>query len=439
MSEASSMPRAERGIPKFPTNDSRAKDSLPWLATGRHFYEVGQIAGDSTCIETTMKGRNGVRLAGLKREASGGLYRMNEHQKEGRDMMEAKETGFGGSLLVPSVKELVKESPTKVPPRYIRPDQDPSISSSLLSSLPQVPIIDMELLLSENNSELEKLHLACRDWGFFQLINHKVSCSLIEKVKKEIQEFLELPMEDKKKYWQKPGDLEGFGQAFVVSEEQKLDWGDMFYMITLPSHLRKPHLFPNLPLPFRDTLEEYSKEVKNAALETLLFIAKALNMKDEEMKVLFDDGIQMMRMNYYPPCPEPEQVIGLTPHSDAGGITFLLQLNQVEGLQIKKNGIWIPVIPLSNAFIVNIGDILEIVTNGAYKSIEHRAVVNSQNERLSVATFLSPNLDGDISPAPSVVASERPPKFKRVTVVDYIKNVFSRELNGKSNIEQYYI
>ncbi|KAI3736776.1 hypothetical protein L2E82_26763 [Cichorium intybus] len=432
MSDASSMPRAERGIPKFPTNDSRAKDSLPWLATGRHFYEVGQIAGDSTCVETTMTGRHFYEVGQIGGGGAPSSEKIsNSQSKRGREIMEAKETGFGGSLLVPSVKELVKESPTKVPPRYIRPDQDPPISSSFLSSLPQVPIIDMELLLSENttDSELEKLDLACRDWGFFQLINHKVSCSLIEKVKKEIQEFLELPMEDKKKYWQKPGDLEGFGQAFVVSEEQKLDWGDMFYMVTLPSHLRKPHLFPNLPLPFRDTLEEYSKEVKNAALETLLFIAKALNMKDEEIKKLFHDGIQMMRMNYYPPCPEPEQVIGLTPHSDAGGITFLLQLNQVEGLQIKKNGIWIPVIPLSNAFIVNIGDILEIVTNGAYKSIQHRAV----------ATFLSPNLDGHVSPAPSVVASERPPKFKRVTVVDYIKNVFSRELNGKSNIEQYYI
>ncbi|XP_023768206.1 protein SRG1 [Lactuca sativa] len=373
---------------------------------------------------------------------------MNEHEKEDRrdmNMMEQKETDFGGSILVPSVQELVKEQLTKVPPRYIRHDQDPPITSPLSSSSPQVPIIDMEHLLSvsdhnsNTDSELEKLHLACRDWGFFQLINHKVSCSLIEKVKKETQEFFELPLEEKKKYWQKSGDLEGFGQAFVVSDEQKLDWGDMFYMVTLPSHLRKPHLFPNLPLPFRDTLEEYSEQVKIVALEILVFIAKALNVKEEEMKVLFAYGIQMMRMNCYPPCPEPEQVIGLTPHSDAAGITFLLQLNQVEGLQIKNNGLWIPIQPLSDAFIVNIGDILEIITNGTYKSIEHRVVVNSQKERLSIATFLSPNLDGDVGPATSIINSETPPRFKRITVVDYIKNVFSRELKGKTNVEQYYI
>ena len=84
-----------------------------------------------------------------------------------------------------------------------------------------------------------------------QLINHGVSISLVEKVKVGIQELFNLPMEEKKKLWQLPGDLEGFGQAFVVSEEQKLDWGDMFYMVTRPIHLRKPHLFPKIPLPFK--------------------------------------------------------------------------------------------------------------------------------------------------------------------------------------------
>lgn len=84
-----------------------------------------------------------------------------------------------------------------------------------------------------------------------QLINHGVNESLMESVKSGIQEFFSLPMEKKKQFWQQPEDVEGFGQAFVLSEEQKLDWGDMFYLITLPKHLRKPHLFPMLPQPFR--------------------------------------------------------------------------------------------------------------------------------------------------------------------------------------------
>ncbi|RZC49472.1 hypothetical protein C5167_017908 [Papaver somniferum] len=99
--------------------------------------------------------------------------------------------------------------------------------------------------------ELGKLHSACKDWGFFQVVNHGVDISLLEKVKTEIQDFFNLPMDEKKKFWQEEGDVEGFGQMFVQSEDQKLDWADMFYMLILPRHKRNPQLFPKLPLPLR--------------------------------------------------------------------------------------------------------------------------------------------------------------------------------------------
>lgn len=73
-------------------------------------------------------------------------------------------------------------------------------------------------------------------------------------MKSGIQEFFNLPVDEKKQFQQQGGDIEGLGQAFVMSEEQKLDWADMFYMITLPTPLRKPYLFPKLPLPFRFSL-----------------------------------------------------------------------------------------------------------------------------------------------------------------------------------------
>ncbi|KAK6917254.1 Non-hem dioxygenase N-terminal domain [Dillenia turbinata] len=138
------------------------------------------------------------------------------------------ETRLGGSLPVPCVQELAKESLITVPPRYICADQEP-LHAANTTLLPQIPIIDMRRLLSGEamDFELDKLHYACKEWGFFQVINHEVSTSLIEKVKHEIQEFFKLPMEEKQEYWQQPGDLEGFGQAFVVSDEQKLDWGDL--------------------------------------------------------------------------------------------------------------------------------------------------------------------------------------------------------------------
>jgi isopenicillin N synthase-like dioxygenase len=104
-------------------------------------------------------------------------------------------------------------------------------------------------------------------------------------------------------------------------------------------------------------------------MKILELMAKALRMENNDMKNLFEDGWQSIRMNYYPPCPQPDLVIGLNPHSDAVGLTILLQLNEMEGLQIRKDGMWIPVIPLPNAFVVNIGDILEVNHELCLKSL----------------------------------------------------------------------
>ncbi|XP_010057201.2 protein SRG1 [Eucalyptus grandis] len=354
--------------------------------------------------------------------------------------MEVNLMKLGSSLPVPCVQELAKEAITEVPPRYVRTDQDhPFMRDDHGSLLLQVPVIDMNKLSSSHDdlveSELEQLHVACRDWGFFQLINHGVSCTLVEEVKLGIQEFFKLPMEEKRKFWQEEGDVEGFGQMFVGSEEQKLDWADVFFMASLPRHLRKPHLFPMLPSPFREVLDEYSSELRDLAMKILLLMAKALQMEFKDMIELFDEGRQAFRMNYYPPCPRPELVTGLTPHSDSTGLTILLQVNEMEGLQVRKEGKWVSVKPLPNAFVVNVGDILEIVTNGTYRSIEHRAMVNSMKERLSIAAFHSPKLEGECGPAPSLITSEKPALFRRIGMADYLRGLFSRELQGKSYID----
>lgn len=90
-------------------------------------------------------------------------------------------------------------------------------------------------------------------------------------------------------------------------------------------------------------------------------LAVALKMDGEEMRELFRDGHQTMRMNYYPPCPQPDKAIGFSPHSDADALTILYQLNETKGLQVRNNGRWIAVKPLPNAFVVNIGDIMEVL------------------------------------------------------------------------------
>ncbi|WZY85611.1 hypothetical protein YC2023_031995 [Brassica napus] len=348
-------------------------------------------------------------------------------------MEEAKGENQYNSIIVPSVQEMVKEKMIKtVPQRYIRSDLDKAEITDDSGPRTEIPIIDLNLLCSSTSmtSEIDKLDLACKEWGFFQ-----ANSKFLDKVKSDIQDHFNLPMEEKKKLWQQPGEIEGFGQSFVVSEEQKLDWSDMFYLTMQPVLSRKPHLFP------KDTLERYSTEVKSVAKILLANMARALKIKPEEiLEELFDDELgQKMRMNYYPPCPEPDLVIGVTPHSDATGLTILLQVNEVEGLQIKKDGKWVPVKPLPNAFIVNIGDMLEIITNGTYRSIEHRGVVNSEKERVSVAAFHNMGMGKVVGPLRSLVERQKGALFRSVTIEEFLKVFFSRELDGKAFLDVWRI
>ncbi|KAJ9557890.1 hypothetical protein OSB04_012504 [Centaurea solstitialis] len=354
---------------------------------------------------------------------------------------------FGRSLIVPSVQELAKQPLTKIPLRYVRQFHE---SHSLSDDdddddplTPSVPIIDLSNLLETDSAEssstysieLNKLHTASKQWGFFQVINHGINESLLEDFKREVLNFFKLPMEEKQKLWQEEDNHEGFGQLFVVSEEQKLDWSDMFYITTLPHNLRKSQLFQKLPLILRDKLEDYSKEMRKLAMAILGQMAKALEMDGDEMRELFHDGVQSIRMNYYPPCPEPELALGFSPHSDADALTILYQLNETEGLRIRKDGKWVAIKPLPHALVVNIGDIMEIVSNGVYKSIEHQATVNSNNERFSVATFYSSNMGTELGPARSLVAKHKVANFRRVPLEEYFKGFFAQKLNGKSYLD----
>ncbi|XP_010059077.2 codeine O-demethylase [Eucalyptus grandis] len=342
-----------------------------------------------------------------------------------------------GSSVV-SVQELIKETINTVPERYVRHDQEPLILSDNGSTQTSVvPVIDLGKLSSDEivgDQELQKLHEACKDLGLFQLINHGIGPSLLEDLRHEIEEFFKLPLPEKTKFKVRLGEVEGYGN--VARSDGKLDWGDRFFMIVNPLAKRKLHLFPELPLSLRIALDSYIKETQKLAMQLLSLISKCLDIEINELKELFDDGFQTMRMTYYPPCPRPELVVGLTPHSDANGITILNQINDVDGFQIKKDGVWIPIHILPHAFVVNVGDIMEILSNGVYDSIEHRATVDTTSERISIAMFFNPKLDLEIGPIQSLKTKESPALFRRIKMEKYVKDFFSQNLNGKSYLEK---
>ncbi|GMJ03121.1 LATERAL BRANCHING OXIDOREDUCTASE 1 [Hibiscus trionum] len=154
---------------------------------------------------------------------------------------------YAPSVPVPNVQELIKEDPLQVPQRYVREPEDRPNDTDMshLSSL--VPVIDFSLLLMGNKEELNKLDLACQDWGFFQVINHGVAKEVLQKMKDAAAEFFELPLEEKNKIVMPSNDIQGYGHAYVVSDEQILDWSDALILVVHPSHYRKLKFWPNSP------------------------------------------------------------------------------------------------------------------------------------------------------------------------------------------------
>ncbi|KQJ81966.2 S-norcoclaurine synthase 1 [Brachypodium distachyon] len=315
--------------------------------------------------------------------------------------------------------------------RYIRPDIDAYEVLSEHSG--EVPVIDLGKLLKPESAETEaaKLRFACEDWGFFQLVNHGIPEGVIANIKSDIQKFFQLPLDVKNAYAQRVGDLQGYGQAFILSDEQKLDWADMFGLFSQPPQARDMSYWPSQPPTFRNSIEEYSSELTKLARSVVTFIAKTL---DVDLELVADKHVgQFLRMNYYPPCTStPEKVIGFSPHSDGSFLTILLEINSVQGLQIRRGGAWIPVKPRADALLVNVGDFLEIMTNGKYKSIEHRVTINAHKERLSISAFQLPKYDGIVSP---ILGRTEEVLYKTMRVEEYAKLYMSNKRDGKRTLD----
>ncbi|KAG8092538.1 hypothetical protein GUJ93_ZPchr0012g20398 [Zizania palustris] len=352
-------------------------------------------------------------------------------------MAEAK---VNGSLAVPNVQALAETCngpDEQIPQRYVRTEASSGEVISNCHDNVAAPIIDLNKLLAAQSSEEEcvKLRSACQNLGLFQLINHGVPDEVIGNFKRDIVEFFSQPLDAKKEYSQLPNNLEGYGQVFVVSEDQKLDWGDMMYLTVHPSDLRDLRFWPTYPASFRQSIDAYSSETKGLARCILEFMVKAIGAEPELLLGIFEEQARGMRMNYYPPCKQADKVLGLSPHTDATGLTLLLQVNDVQGLQIKKDGKWFSVNALNDALIVNIGDTLEVLSNGKFRSVEHRAVIHPNKERISVALFHYPCENLVLSPLPEFVEDGKV-HYRSMRYQDFLKQMLTAQLDGKNRLEK---
>ncbi|KAK3128517.1 hypothetical protein QOZ80_6BG0462930 [Eleusine coracana subsp. coracana] len=254
------------------------------------------------------------------------------------------------------------------------------------------------------------------------------------------REFFGQPPEVKQKLTNlvdgKDFQLEGYGNDRVRSEDQVLDWCDRLYLKVEPEDDRNLALWPTHPDRFRDVLHKFAEECTSVRDRLLPEMAKALGLHDDYFSNQFGDKADTYaRFNYYPPCPRPDLVFGLKPHSDGTFISVLMVDNNVGGLQVLRDGVWYDVPTRPHTLLINLGDQIEIMSNGIFKSPVHRVVTNAEKERLSVALFFSVDPERHMEPAPQLVDENQPALYRKVKTKDYIAGLFQYFSQGRRVID----
>ncbi|KAF7830805.1 protein DOWNY MILDEW RESISTANCE 6 [Senna tora] len=313
-----------------------------------------------------------------------------------------------------------------LPPSYVRPESErPCLSQ--VSTCDDVPLIDLSS--PHTSLILTQIAHACKSYGFFQVINHGVSVEAVKKMTEVAYEFFSLPVEEKMKlYSDDPSKTVRLSTSFNVKKEKVHNWRDYLRLHCYPLHHYLPH-WPSNPPSFKETVRNYCTEVRELGLRIQEYIAQSLGLEKDYIKQVLGEQGQHMAVNYYPPCPEPELTYGLPGHTDPNALTILLQDLHVSGLQVLKDGKWVAIKPHPNAFVINIGDQIQALSNGIYKSVWHRAVVNSEKPRLSVASFLCPHDDALISPAKPLTQDGSAPMYRSFTYTEYYSKFWSRDLD----------
>ncbi|CAL9154834.1 unnamed protein product, partial [Musa hybrid cultivar] len=321
-----------------------------------------------------------------------------------------------------------------LPENYVRPEsQRPRLTQVITDA--SIPIIDLG---SPDKAQIiSRIGQACQSYGFFQVVNHGIDTELMVKMMTTGLEFFRLPSEEKAKlYSDDPSKKIRLSTSFNVKKELVHNWRDYLRLHCYPLEEYVPG-WPSNPSSFKEVVSTYCQQVRGLGFRLLGAISLSLGLEEDFIERALGEQEQHMAINYYPKCPEPELTYGLPAHTDPNALTVLLQDSDVAGLQVLRDGKWMAVDPKPSALVINIGDQLQALSNGRYNSVWHRAVVNSNKERMSVASFLCPCNNVIISPPEELVSEGSPATYRRYTYDEYYKKFWSRNLDGEHCLELF--
>ncbi|RVW18833.1 1-aminocyclopropane-1-carboxylate oxidase [Vitis vinifera] len=266
--------------------------------------------------------------------------------------------------------------------------------SEIHREMESFPVINMENLNGEERAAtMENIKDACENWGFFE--------SFTELGYGGFMVFLQLV---------------NHGISHELMDTWRIDKGALqeVYGAEVQGNGGKK------------AMKEFTAHLEKLAELLLDLLCENLGLEKGYLKKAFygSQGPSFgTKVSNYPPCPQPELIKGLRAHTDAGGIILLFQDDKVSGLQLLKDGQWIDVPPMRHSIVINLGDQLEVITNGKYKSVVHRVIAQTDGNRMSLASFYNPGSDAVIYPAPALVEKEKETSevYPKFVFEDYMK------------------
>lgn len=281
-----------------------------------------------------------------------------------------------------------------------------------------IPIIDIAPLRISPGLSLpvaKQLGLACRQHGFFYITGHGVDEGLQKRLETLSREFfaqdvgtkLRIAMTQGGRAWRGYFPVGGELTSGKPDLEEGLYLGaeldDTHPLVQAGTPLHGRNLFPDTPAELRQTVLDYMAALTELGHVLMQGIGLSLSLEANYFEQHYTrDPLVLFRIFNYPAAAADSGQWGVGEHTDYGLLTILKQ-DHLGGLQVKSQGIWIEAPPIANTFICNIGDMLDRITGGLYRSTPHRVKNVSGRARLSFPFFFDPNLEAQVEPIPSLV------------------------------------
>ncbi|CAN1312113.1 1-aminocyclopropane-1-carboxylate oxidase homolog 1 [Linum perenne] len=302
------------------------------------------------------------------------------------------------------------------------------------------PIIDLSMVLIDlamvhdpikRKETVDQIRNAAESWGFFVIVNHGVPKNIQYEMTTRIKEFFELDLEEKKEFY----DREQTKKVMYSSNPDMYatpvcSWGDMLITHVTP----EPPEPEDLPECCKEIVPKYTSEMNK--LGDLLFklLSEGLGLESNHLKDMGCPDTVGFVLHYYPPCPQPELAIACVHHTDIDFLTVIVQ-DEVGGLQVLHHNSWIDVPYIPGALVVNIGDMLQLISNDKFISALHRVKAQKVGPRVSNATFFghgSSKFTRLYGPIKELVSEKNPPKYKEITIRDFYRASYEKGVDGTS-------